>query len=185
MVQSIAQFEKNPMIRVKEYFNFREIRITTPVMKLLPLIAFFVLYLSQWHSVTAQPPTIDSTIIRVIDETNRKIDRAVVKKDMKFLNEHYGNDFVFTHGTGVIDSKESWLEDIRKSKGFASREHDSTVVELHKDIAIVSGKLTVGRLTPAKDGTSKYSLRYVRVFALRKNNWQMISHRTTSEWHHD
>ncbi len=127
----------------------------------------------------------DQAITKLIDETNRKIDKAVVAKDMEFLKKHYGEDFVFTHGTGLIDSKNSWLESIRKSKGYASREHDSTVVELHKDIAIISGKLTVGRLTPASDGTSKYSLRYVRVFAQRKNNWEMISHRTTAEWHHD
>ena len=127
----------------------------------------------------------DQAITELIDETNRKIDKAVVAKDMEFLKKHYGEDFVFTHGTGLIDSKNSWLESIGKSKGYASREHDSTVVELHKDIAIISGKLTVGRLTPANDGTSKYSLRYVRVFALRKNNWEMISHRTTSEWHHN
>ena len=130
-------------------------------------------------------PVADSAIIKVIDETNRKIDRAVVAKDMNFLKKHYGDDFVFTHGTGLIDSKSSWLASIQKSKGYASREHDSTVVELHKEIAIIFGKLTVGRLTPASDGTSKYSLRYVRVFALRKKNWEMISHRTTSEWHHD
>ena len=127
----------------------------------------------------------DQAITKLIDETNRKIDKAVVAKDMKFLKKHYGEHFVFTHGTGLIDSKNSWLESIRKSKGYASREHDSTVVELHKDIAIIFGKLTVGRLTPASDGTSKYSLRYVRVFALRKNTWEMISHRTTSEWHHN
>jgi ketosteroid isomerase-like protein len=124
-------------------------------------------------------------MINYIEETNRKIDQAVVTKDMKFLDRNYGDDFVFTHGTGLIDSKNSWLQDIRKSKGFAAREHDSIVVELHKDVAIVSGKLTVTRLSPAKDGTLKYSLRYVRVFRQRKQNWEMISHRTTSEWHHD
>lgn len=151
--------------------------------KRLMLVFFFV---CQMYSVaTAQSTVQDSTLIKLIDETNRKIDKAVVSKDMKFLDAHYGEDFVFTHGTGLIDSKKSWLENIKKSKGYASREHDSTVVELHKDIAIVSGKLTVGRLEPAKDGTSKYSLWFVRVFALRKKNWEMISHRTTSEWHHD
>jgi ketosteroid isomerase-like protein len=134
--------------------------------------------------LAAQPAT-DAAIIKLIDETNRKIDKAVVSKDFDFLNKHYGDDFVFTHGTGLIDSKKSWLESIKKNKGYASREHDSTVVELHDDIAIISGKLTVGRLEPAKDGTTKYSLRYVRVYVSRKQTWQMISHRTTSEWHHD
>jgi ketosteroid isomerase-like protein len=133
----------------------------------------------------AQLPPQDSAVIKLIDETNRKIDRAVVAKDLKFLDQHYGEDFVFTHATGLIDSKKSWIESIKKNKGYAAREHDSTIVELHKDLAIIEGKLTVTRLEPAKDGTIKYSLRYVRVFALRKKNWEMISHRSTSEWHHN
>lgn len=127
----------------------------------------------------------DTGITNFLEDLNQRIDRAVVAKDLKFLSNHYANDFVFTHGTGLIDSKESWLQTIRKSKGYVSREHDSVVVEMHKNLAILSGTLTVGRLQPASDGTSKYSLRYVRVYALRKKTWQMISHRTTSEWHHD
>ena len=134
---------------------------------------------------TAQSASQDSLLIKLIDETNRKIDRAVVSKDVKFLEQHYGEDFVFTHATGLIDSKRSWIETVKKNKGYAAREHDSTIVELHKDLAIIEGKLTVTRLEPAKDGTIKYSLRYVRVFALRKKNWEMISHRSTSEWHHN
>ncbi len=152
--------------------------------KLYNILTFLVLFQFPCF-LAAQPAVQDTAVIHLIDETNRRIEHAVVSKDMKFLERHYGKDFVFTHGTGLIDSKKSWLESIRKSKGYASREHDSTIVELHDDIAIVTGKLTVGRLAPAKDGTKKYSLRYVRVFALRKKNWEMISHRTMSEWHHD
>jgi len=148
------------------------------------LFLVFVL-VSQATGALAQPAVQDSVLIKTVDALNRTIDRAVTSKDFKILQKHYGEDFVFTHGTGLIDSKSSWLESVKKNKGYASREHDSTIVELHKDIAIVIGKLTVGRLEAAKDGTMKYSLRYVRVFVLRKKNWEMISHRTLEEWHHD
>ena len=145
----------------------------------------FLLLLQVQFIANAQLPPQDSVLIKLIDETNRKIDRAVVSKDIRFLEQHYGEDFIFTHATGLVDSKKSWIESVKKNKGYAAREHDSTIVELHKDLAIVAGKLTVTRLTPAKDGTTKYSLRYVRVFVLRKKDWQMISHRSTSEWHHN
>lgn len=131
----------------------------------------------------AQPS--GSDVKKTVDDLNRKIDRAVVAKDFQTLEKHYGSDFVFTHGTGLVDSKQSWIEAIKKNKGYLSREHDSTTVELHGHVAIINGKLTVGRVEPAKDGTTRYSLWYVRVFALRKNTWEMISHRTTSEWHHN
>jgi len=133
----------------------------------------------------AQISITDSASIKRVDELNRKIDKAVVAKDIKTLEQCYGEDFIFTHGTGLIDSKKSWLEAVKKNAGYVSREHDSIQVELHKDLALIFGKLTVTRIQPAKDGTLKYSLHYVRLFALRNKNWKMISHRTTSEWHHD
>jgi ketosteroid isomerase-like protein len=123
-------------------------------------------------------------IIKTIDELNRSIDMAVVKKDMATLKKHYADDFVFTHGTGDIDSKESWIKNIQnmpEGDRFISRTHDSTQVEPHGDIAILTGKLSVER--QSKEKITQYSLKYVRVFALRKKVWQMISHRTYMEWH--
>jgi ketosteroid isomerase-like protein len=148
---------------------------------LLIVFIFFQLSLDATAQLSGQDPA----LVKLIDDLNRKIDRAVVSKDISVLEQSYGDDFVFTHATGLVDSKDSWIESIKKNKGYAAREHDSTIVELHKDLAIIEGKLTVSRLAPAKDGSTKYSLKYIRVFALRKKNWEMISHRSTSEWHHD
>jgi len=117
---------------------------------------------------------------KLIDDLNRSIDLAVVQKDFTRLSQFYANDFVFTHGTGVVDSKESWLADIQKSQDkFLSREHDSTQVELHGDVAIITGRLLV-----TKEKGSKYGLRYVRVYAFREEKWFLISHRTIKEWHY-
>jgi ketosteroid isomerase-like protein len=132
-------------------------------------------------NVDAQP---DEQTSKTIDELNRVIDQAVVKRDIATLKRYYGEDFVFTHGTGLIDSKESWIKNIEKlsdQNRFISREHDSTVVELHGDIAILVGTLTVSRLNETT--TTKYALRYFRIYTLRNKVWQLISHRTTREWH--
>ena len=176
------------MFLTKDYiFNFKGIKkLFDKHMRKLNWVAAFIMVITTHIQSVAQERSLqDSALINFIDDLNQRIDRAVVAKDLKFLQKHYGSDFIFTHSTGLVDSKQSWIESIRKSKGFASREHDSTIVELHKDIAIVTGKLTVGRVQPAQDGTTKYSLKFVRVYVLRKKTWQMISHRTTSEWHHD
>jgi ketosteroid isomerase-like protein len=121
---------------------------------------------------------------KTIDDLNRAIDRAVVKKDIGFLEKHYADDFVFTHGTGNIDSKDSWIKNIAnmpEGTRFVSREHDSTFVEPHSNIAIITGKLSVQR--QSKEKTTDYFVKYVRVFVLRKKVWQMISHRTYFERH--
>jgi ketosteroid isomerase-like protein len=121
---------------------------------------------------------------KLVDDTNRIIDRAVVKQDVATMQKYFGDDFYFKHSTGEIDSKESWITSIKNLKEgnrFTSREHDSTEVELHGDIAIVAGKLSVAR--EAQPQVRKYYLTYIRVFALRNKTWQLISHRSTKEWH--
>lgn len=117
-----------------------------------------------------------------IIELNQAIDQAVVTKDFTFLNLHYADDFVFTHGTGTIDSKTSWLANLQKQDQiFLSRIHDSVTVEPHANLYIVIGTLTVSRA--ANPSPKKYGLRYLRVYSFNKKRWQLISHRTTSEWH--
>lgn len=124
----------------------------------------------------------DASLKKELDQLNQAIDQSVVTKDISFLKKHYSDDFVFTHFTGLIDSKQSWIKNI-ESMGdarFIKRQHDSTVVELHGDVAIIYGKLTVERESKEKT-ISGYALWYVRVFALRNKIWQMVSHRSTKE----
>jgi hypothetical protein len=139
-------------------------------------LSIFLLIVS--HAVVGQ-----SRLEKELDDLNRQIDQAVCDKNLDFMKKHYGDDFVFTHATGTIDSKDSWIKNIANMAPdrFLSREHDSTKVELHGDVAIIFGKLTVAR--QGKDKVSRYALLYVRVFALRNRIWQMISHKSTSEAH--
>lgn len=142
----------------------------------------FIVLLCVWSASVQGQPQKKQGVAVIIDSLNKSVDRAVVQKRISVLEKLYADDFVFTHGTGLIDSRSSWLKNIADtSVHFIYREHDSTVVELHDNIAIVTGTLTVRRKTVK--GMNAYALRYVRVFAQRKDQWQMISHRTTSEWH--
>jgi ketosteroid isomerase-like protein len=111
-----------------------------------------------------------------IDNLNRNLDRAVVSKDIATLQKHYGDDFVFTHSDGKVDSKESWIKSIQHAH-YLSREHDSTKVELHDDIAIVTGKLKVERKVKHPENPL-FTIHYVRVFARRNDIWQLICHRS-------
>jgi ketosteroid isomerase-like protein len=113
---------------------------------------------------------------------NYQIDQAVVLKDLDFLKKHYADDFVFTHGTGYVEGKESWLKDVAsQSTKFISRIQDSTSVEMHGDIALVTGKVDIKR--QGKDNVVTYGIWYIRIYRLNQSTWQMISHRTTKEWH--
>lgn len=112
---------------------------------------------------------------------NAQIDEGVVKKDISFLQKHYADDFVFTHGGGLVEDKSSWIKNVSNPNSkFVARVHDSTSVELHGDVALVIGKMAITRKD--KDKEVAYGLKYIRVYRKNKNVWQMISHRTTHYW---
>lgn len=128
-------------------------------------------------SVAQTLPSPDSNHILVL---NQQIDDNVVKQNIAALEKEYAVDFVFTHGSGNIEGKTSWLRSVAKG-GFARRLHDSVTVEMHGAVAIARGKLSVEKRN--KEKTARYWLKYVRVFNYREARWQMISHFTTSEFH--
>ena len=125
---------------------------------------------------------IDSAkISRTLDSINRLLDQAVVQKNAAVLHKHYADDFVFTHGTGMIDNKQSWIRFVTSDKAnYQSRLHDSVNVEVHKNAAVVKGKLTVKNITDQKPNA--YAIKYYRYYVLRNRTWQLLSHNTYKEW---
>lgn len=114
-------------------------------------------------------------------EINRRADEAVVAKDLNALKLIYAEDFVFTHGTGLVDSKDSWLKSVGSAEGsWIQRRQDSTAVEIHGNVGIVTGSISIVRAVG--ETRSGYGIRYVRVFSYLQKRWQMISHRTVREW---
>jgi ketosteroid isomerase-like protein len=124
---------------------------------------------------------IANSAITTIESVNKRIEAAVVAKDFASLDALYADDFVFTHGTGLVQTKSQWLDSLRrKETWYLSRQLDSTSIELHAEIAVVTGRLLVCR--QSESGEVRYGLQYVRVYSMRSGLWQLISHRTTSQW---
>ena len=124
--------------------------------------------------------TIDPAMT-AIEAVNERIEEAVVSKDLASLDALYADDFMFTHGTGLVQTKRQWLDALRSDETrFLSRQLDSTSIELHPEIAIVTGRLLVCRQSEA--GEVRYGLQYVRVYSMKTGLWQLISHYTTAQW---
>jgi hypothetical protein len=111
---------------------------------------------------------------------NQEIDQRVVNKDTSWLRSRYADDFVFSHGSGKVEGRTGWLATVGRTN-YPSRLHDSVRVELHPGLAIVKGKMAISRA--GKEKTDRYHLRYIRVYAWREKDWQLVSHSTTHEWH--
>lgn len=146
-------------------------------------LMYIFLCICSVQSVTAQKNlSFDSAkIATVVDSTNRALDRAIVAKDGAFLQKHYADDFVFHHGGGQVDNKQSWINFVTSDKAnYQSRVHDSISVEVHKNIAIVKGMLTISN--PANNQPNTYAIKYYRTYVYRHKNWQLLSHNTYLQW---
>jgi ketosteroid isomerase-like protein len=122
-----------------------------------------------------------NSAIATIESVNKRIEDAVISKDFASLETLYADDFVFIHGTGLVQSKGQWLDSLRTNETrFVSRQLDSTSIELHAEDATVSGRLFICRLSEA--GEVRYGLQYVREYSMKSGLWQLISHRTTAQW---
>ena len=92
-------------------------------MKTLYFLFFFLLS----GNIQAQSDT--SNTKKILDSINSGLDRSVVNKDFVFLQKHYADDFFYTHATGKMDSKKSWISKIKGPANlYQSREHDSVII---------------------------------------------------------
>jgi ketosteroid isomerase-like protein len=138
-------------------------------------IVIWIVFLMATTTCLAQKPGAE------VLAANAQIDDGIVRKNSKALEKLYADDFVFTHGTGQVDNKPSWLKNIQNPEIlYLLRKQDSTQVEMHGNVAIVVGRLDIEREQNEK--ISKYGIWYVRVFVRKENQWQLISHRTTKQW---
>ena len=106
---------------------------------------------------------------------------AVLSLNFEILENAYADDFVFTHSTGLAQTKEEWLTALRAvGRPSLSRTVDSIEVELHGDVAVTNGRIH-SKTNSANPRWREYTVWYVRVYRRQDNRWQLLSHRTIRE----
>lgn len=119
-----------------------------------------------------ETPLLAPDALRALEE---RVETAVMRRDIDFLDATYAGDFRLTHSTGRVDTREAWLAMV--SAGVF---HERTIVEFdvepHGDVALTTGSLRVVR--EGQDGMLRYTVRYVRVYALRDGRARLLSHRS-------
>jgi hypothetical protein len=114
-----------------------------------------------------------------------KMEAAVVRGDVAYVDSVSASDLSFTHGDGWttggdplgIDDKKGFLKRV-ENKQYLARDLDSVKVEMHGDIAITYGRyIAQNRVAdPAKGAW--FSVWFERVYAKRDGHWLYVSHRT-------
>jgi len=117
----------------------------------------------------------------------RKIEDAVVRGDVAYVDSVLARDFSFVHGdawtTGgkplASDDKAAFLKRVA-DKEYLVHDLDLVKVETHGDIVITYGRY-VSLYVPRSLGANPprlNSIWFERVYAKRNGQWQFLSHRT-------
>jgi ketosteroid isomerase-like protein len=106
-----------------------------------------------------------------------RLEAAISGGDFRTLDELLAADFVYTHSTGVRQPRAVYLAAEADRTVRSQRELTDIEVELHGDLAISSGDLTI--TYSRTRGRPPHLLRYLRVHRRQPGGpWQTLSHRT-------
>ena len=118
----------------------------------------------------------------------QKIEEAIVRGDVAFVDRVTSADFSFVHGDGwthggrplMSDDKAAFLKRVA-DKEYLVHDLDQVKVEMHGNVAITSGRY-VSLFVPANRNPANparlNSIWFERVYAKRNGEWQFLSHRT-------
>jgi hypothetical protein len=144
------------------------------------------LLLAVWAvPVFAQHGSTDAADVLALEQ---KIEEAIVRGDVAFVDRVTPSDFSFVHGDGwthggrplMSDDKAAFLKRVA-DKEYLVHDLDQVKVEMHGDVAITSGRY-VSLFVPANRNAANparlNSIWFERVYAKRNGQWQFLSHRT-------
>lgn len=110
---------------------------------------------------------------------DERMETATMRHDVGFFINVLADDVVFSHGTGVVQNKQQWVNSIRKDVGTnVVRNLDSVKVEPHGDLVETVGHVQVR--VPGKP-LREYNIWFVRLYARREGEWRLLSNRTVRQ----
>ena len=99
---------------------------------------------------------------------------AMLKGDVRVLDEILADDLIYTHTTARLDTKASFIDAVKTGKSvYNSLELQFGEVRDLGDTAVVTG------LGKFHVGSNKFELKFTDVYAKRNGAWQMVAWQST------
>jgi hypothetical protein len=97
-----------------------------------------------------------------------------------FFEHVLADDVRFTHGTGMIQNKQQWIDSVHKNANIPmTRNLDSVEVESHGDLVETTGHVQVK--TTHAEKQVEYHIWFVRLYTRRDGVWHLVSNRTVRQ----
>src|SRR5215210_9278631 len=143
------------------------------IITLLMLLAYFAL--SQTPGKAGDRLTgLQQQLLQV---ENERI-RGLVHNDFAALDQILSDDLIYTHSTGVAETKADYLGQLKSGQlKYQSMEHEGVVVRVYGDTAILTGRTKVRSVSRGQEFNN--DLRFIIVYVKQRGRWRMVSWQST------
>ena len=128
-----------------------------------------ILLLWVFKSYVALSQTSKETLVADIE---KKRFAALVSKDYAYLNQVMGEDIIYCHSSGLIDTKASFIQSIKDGKlVYNEMTPDELKVRIYDKTAVITGVCTAKVVSNGQQLNTRF--RFTDVYVKRKEGWQM------------
>lgn len=115
---------------------------------------------------------------KAVEEAERGWAKGVTTNDAALLGRVLADDLTYTHSTGAVDTKESYIGNLKSGKAkYLKLDHSEIKVQLlSKDTAIAIARASVVTVSNGKESPANLSL--LHVYVKRGGHWQMVAHQS-------
>jgi uncharacterized protein (TIGR02246 family) len=115
---------------------------------------------------------------KAVEEAERGWARGVTTNDFALLEKVLAPDLVYTHSTGAVDSRDSYIEKLRSGKSrYLKVDYSELKVRLlTPDIALTHCRAVIVTLQEGKEHSDRLAL--LHVFKKNGGQWQMVAHQS-------
>ena len=117
-------------------------------------------------------------VIKEIEALERQRFEAQVKKDYTFLEKVFADDLVYTHGSGLQNTKTEYIQSIKDGKSqYGKIDVDALNVRVYNDdkTAVVNGTIRITSPAQPDGSTSVARIKYVVTqIKDKKKGWQVV-----------
>ncbi len=126
--------------------------------------------------ITCFAHTKDSSVIKQVEQIERRRFDAQVHKDYDYLEKVFSPDLIYIHSGGAVNIKEEYIQSIKDGKSIYEK-IDVEEMKLRPynngNTVVINGKITI--ILPPVDGKPNLAhLRYAAVYIKKKEGWQLV-----------
>ncbi|TAE23243.1 MAG: nuclear transport factor 2 family protein [Cytophagales bacterium] len=100
---------------------------------------------------------------------------ATVAKNYDAMNELLADDLVYTHSSGVVDTKQAYIQSIKDGKAqYNSIDIKEQKARVYGKTAIING-IVYAKMGSTDGKVTELKLRYTDAYVKKKGRWQLVA----------